>query len=126
MITTIVFILFFGLVGLVDKLLSAIPQLTLGAQYLNSFLVLVDNLVFMVRSVMPLTVSMLFGFVSLYFSIMFVLLFVKMFKSAIPVIGNFRLSLGYGSGSSSGSLTRVRGKDIPHYVKKKNGDVYKY
>lgn len=126
MITTLIFILFFSIVGLVDKLLSAIPQLSLGAQYLNSFLSLVDNLVYLVRSVMPLTVSMIFGFIASYFGIMFVLLFIKMFKSAIPLLGSFRISLGYGSSGVRNNLKRVRGPDIPRYVKKTDGSVYKY
>lgn len=115
MITTAIFILFFGVVGIVDKLLSAIPQLTLGVNYLASLLNSVDSVVYLVRSVMPLTVSMLFGIIALYFGIMFVLVFIKMFIRAIPLLGSFRIALGYGGGSIGTSKIPTFKKTVSLY-----------
>jgi hypothetical protein len=118
MITTITFILFFGMVSLMDKLLFVVPQILPGITYLNSFLASADSLVYLVRSVMPLTISMIFGFVAGYFGIMFLLVFIKMFFRAVPILGNFRISLGYG-----GSSPRFGG--FMSYVKnRKSGRIY--
>lgn len=71
MIFTTVITIIFSVLFLVDKLVVNFPLVAPGLQFLNQLLLYVDNLVYMVRLVMPLTVSMFFILLVLYFLLLF-------------------------------------------------------
>lgn len=89
MITTIIAILFYAFVAVLDTFLGAIVSLRAGtevfAQVLNTF----DFFVYYVRSVLPLTVSTIFQSFYFVFCVAVVLKFFSFFKRVTPFVSRF-------------------------------------
>lgn len=124
MITTISFIIFFSFVATVDKILAVIPYVKEGGLYFFSMLNSVDNLVYLFRSVFPQTLSLIFSVLSVFFGVLFLFMFFRIFKQFIPflkglTIGNTNHShvsldiksynKGFSSGYNSGYDDKRRG-----------------
>lgn len=89
MIISLIAVIFLGIFSVVDSMLGAILPLRAGTNVLVQFLGYVDQVVYFVRSLFPLTISTIFSYLFLLFCIAVVLKFVSLVKRLIPGISRF-------------------------------------
>jgi len=96
MITSTILTILLGFVYLLDILLGSILPLQKGTAMFGYILSLMDNIVFYVRSILPLTISTIFFYAFIAFATLLLIKGVSMVKSIIPYFNRF--------GSSSGDI----------------------
>lgn len=89
MITTVIVALFLGIVSIIDNMLGAILPLRHGVAMFQLMLSTVDNVVYYVRSIFPLTISTIFFYGFLMFSVFIVFKFINFIKSIVPYLNRF-------------------------------------
>ena len=89
MITTIIAVLFYAFVALLDSFLGAIISLRAGTEAFNQALSVLDFFVYYVRSVLPLTVSTIFSSLYFVFCVAIVLKFFSYLKRITPFVSRF-------------------------------------
>lgn len=87
MILYITLTLMLGMIGIVDKILGSIMDLSNATIVFYSMLNYVDMGVYYVRSILPLTIAMLFRFGWVLFNIGILVLILSAIKSKIPFMG---------------------------------------
>lgn len=76
-----------GMIGIVDKILGSIMDLSQATLTFYSMMNYVDISVYYVRSILPLSISMIFRFLWILFNISILILILSAIKSKIPFMG---------------------------------------
>jgi len=87
MILYIILTLLLGMIGIVDKILGSIMDLSRATNTFLSLLNYVDVSVYYVRSILPLTITTIFRFGWIVFNIAILVLILSAIKSKIPFMG---------------------------------------
>lgn len=99
MITTVVLTIVLGIVALLDSFLGALLPLKNGTIAFQSMLSLMDSIVFYVRSILPLTVSMIFSYMFLAFAFAVLFKGISFIKRIIPYVNRFGSDGSVGRGT---------------------------
>lgn len=103
MIVTLLLTIFLGLIAIIDKVLGAVVPLQKATVAFNAMLLYIDQSVFYIRSILPLTLSNIFASLFLLFSVFLFLKIVSIIKNLIPFLNRFG-----SNGSSLASYGRGR------------------
>lgn len=80
MITSLALMSFFWLISVIDKITSVLPFVQTGSTFFSQLLIYVDSLVYLVRSAMPLTVTLLAQGFAFFFSMLYLFVFIRLIK----------------------------------------------